>query len=503
MIRAKRIESMTSKTPRAGEPVRVSTGVTGLDDILCGGLPANRLFLVKGAPGVGKTTLALQFLLDGANRKESVLYITLSETAEEILQVAASHDLSLDGVSLFELSGAEQTARLEDENTLYAPEDVDLRETMRVLLDEVDRVKPRRVVFDSLSEVRILARSSLRFRRQLLGLKQHFVGRACTVLLLDDGTGIDEEAQVESLVHGVISLEQLSLAYGADRRRMRVTKLRGSAFRSGFHDYTIFRGGLAVYPRLIAAEHRTESRATSIASGVVNLDVLLGGGIDRSTCTLIMGPAGCGKSALATQFAAAAVANGEAASLFLFEERIGTWLTRGTNLGMPLREQLDGGALHVHQIDPAELAPDEFTNLVRHAVDVDGARIVVIDSMTAYFTAMPEARFLSLQMHELLSFLNERGIASVITMAQSGVAGTAMTSAVDVSYLADTVLLLRYFEDEGRLRKAISVVKKRSSAHEDTIREFRLTGEGIGVGEPLTHMRGILSGVPTRVDGAT
>jgi circadian clock protein KaiC len=485
--------------PTRGATPRCSTGVSGLDDILSGGLPNDRLYLVKGPPGSGKTTLALQFLLAGVKAGETVLYITLSETEEEIRQVVASHGWSFDGVSLFELSGIEQTLRLDDENTLYAAEDTDLKETMRVLLDEVERLEPSRVVFDSLSEIRLLARTPMRYRRQLLALKQYFTGRACTVLLLDDRTEDGGELQIESIAHGVIRLEQLPLEYGGDRRRLRVGKLRGSSFRSGHHDFTITTGGLAVFPRLTASEHRTELVAEPISSGVAGLDEILGGGIDRATCTLLIGPAGTGKSAIATQFAVAACDRGECAAMFLFEERVGTWRKRGEHLGMDVQKHIDGGRLLVHQIDPAELAPDEFTHLVREAVERRGARIVVIDSITGYYTAMPEARFLSLQMHELLSYLSERGVASLMTMAQTGLIGQ-MTSTVDVSYLADTLMLLRYFETKGELHKAISVLKKRSGPHEETIRSLRLGSSGIGVGPPLANLHGVLSGLPLVAD---
>jgi circadian clock protein KaiC len=478
---------------------RDKTGVEGLDDILTGGLPAHRLYLVKGTPGVGKTTMALSFLMEGARKGERVLYITLSETKDEIEQVASSHGWSLDGISLFELSSAEQTLRLEDENTLYATADVDLREAVRVLLDEVERIKPQRVVFDSLSEIRLLAQTPVRFRRQLLALKQHFVGRNCTVLLLDDRSSDSADLQVESLVHGVIVLEQTAAEYGADRRRLRVSKLRGSTFRSGYHDYVVRAGGLQVFPRLIALEHRTGAVAETVTSGIPELDSMLGGGVDRATATLLLGPAGTGKSTIALQFAYAAAQRGEHASLFLFEERLGTLQRRAEFLGMPIERLLKEGTLKVHQIDPAELAPDEFTRLVRDAVELRGARVVVIDSINGYFTAMPEAHFLSLHMHELLSYLGAHGVATVMTMAQTGILGSAMSSPVDVSYLADTIILLRYFETEARLQKAISILKKRSGPHEETIRSLELGKQGVRVGAALAGMRGVLTGMPSPV----
>ncbi len=481
---------------------RDSTGIAGLDDVLNGGLPKNRVYLVKGEPGTGKTTLALQFLLEGKRAGERVLYVTLSETEEEIRQVADSHGWSLDGIDLYELSSAEQTLRLQEENTLYAAADVDLKETMRVLLEEVQRLKPERVVFDSMSEIRLLSQTPVRYRRQLLSLKQYFVGRACTVLLLDDRTGESTDLQVESLAHGVILLEQVAMTYGADRRRLRIGKLRGSPFRTGYHDYVVATGGLRVFPRLIAAEHRSELLTEPMPSGVTEIDELLVGGVDRSTATLLMGPAGTGKSALATQFAFAATERGEVASLFLFEERVGTLRRRAQHLGMPLERAIASGKARVHQIDPAELAPDEFTHLVRQAVEEHKARVVVIDSINGYFTAMPEGRALTLQMHELLSYLAERGVATIMTLAQTGLMGTTMSTPVDLSYLADTIVVLRYFELDGRLRKAISVLKKRSGAHEETIRSFELGSHGIKIGPPLSQLHGVLTGVP-RIMGSS
>jgi circadian clock protein KaiC len=471
-----------------------ATGIAGLDDVLSGGLPARRLYLLQGAPGVGKTTLALQFLMEGARLGESVLYITLSETEEEIRQVASSHGWSLDGVQLHELSSAERTLSLDAENTLYAPADVELKETVRVLLEQVERTKATRVVFDSLSEIRLLAESAARYRRELLLLKQFFIGKNCTVLLLDDHSDVHDQ-QVASLAHGVIRLEQVAIEYGGDRRRLRIAKLRGAVFRTGYHDFDVRTGGLVVYPRLVASEHRADSSGELLKSGVPALDNLLGGGLDPGSATLLVGPAGSGKSAVATQLAFAAAERGEVAALFLFDERPSTLRARSRGLGMPLEKHVEGGKLLIHTIDPAELAPDEFVHLVREAVEKQNAKLVIIDSINGYFLAMPGDRFLTLQMHELLSYLSASGVATVMTMAQAGIVG-AMTTPVDVSYLSDNVVLFRYFEAAGHIRKAVSMVKRRSGPHEHAIRELRL-GPGVNVGQPLADFTGILTGTPT------
>jgi circadian clock protein KaiC len=469
-----------------------STGIPGLDDVLGGGLPSGRLYLVHGTPGAGKTTLALQFLREAVRTGEKALYITLSETKDEILQVAASHAWSLDGIDLYELSSVEEALRLDEPNNLYATSDVELQETMRVLLAEVERVKPRRVVFDSLSEVRLLAQTPMRFRRQLLSLKQFFVGRRCTVMLLDDLTG---EADLQSLTHGVVFLNQAAAPYGADRRTVRVTKLRGTSYRTGHHDFVIKTGGLRVYPRLVAAEHRSAFGAEPMSTGLEPFDRLLGGGLDRGGATLLMGPAGTGKSGLAMQFACAAASRGERVAMFLFEERLGTFHTRARSLGMPLARYIEQGLIHVRQIDPAEIPPDEFTYMVRQTIQNDGAKLVVVDSVSGYFMAMPDRHTITLQLHELLSYMGDQGVAAVLTVAQTGFVGN-MQSPVDMSYLADTVVLLRYFEARGRIQKALSVVKKRSGNHEDTIRELTFGSDGIRVGPPLTGFRGVLTGLP-------
>jgi circadian clock protein KaiC len=486
-----------------GEQARLATGCAGLDIVLNGGFPVNRLYLVEGDPGTGKTTMALQFLMEGARRGEPVLYVTLSETKEELTAVASSHGWSLEGVTLHELVPPEESLKTEAQYTIFHPSEVELGETTRAVIEEVERIQPRRVVFDSLSEMRLLARDPLRYRRQILALKQFFSGRRTTVLLLDDRTSNDADLQVQSIAHGVLMLEQMELDYGAERRRLRVTKLRGSRFRGGFHDFTIKTGGIKVFPRLVAANRRSEFKPETVASSVAELDTLLGGGLDRGTATLIMGPAGSGKSSVATHFAAAVARRGEVVASFLFDEGVNIYLNRAAGLGVDLRAEVEAGHLKVQQVDPAELSPGEFAHAVCEAVERDHARVVIIDSLNGYMQAMPDERFLTVQMHELLMYLNQQGVVTILVMAQHGFMGMAMNSPVDVSYLADTVVLLRYFEAAGAIRRAISVVKKRTGRHEDTIRELRLsTARGVEVGEPLTAFRGVLTGVPVFTDDA-
>jgi len=477
-------------------PERACTGIVGLDDILSGGLIPNRLYLVDGNPGAGKTTMSLQFLLEGVARGETCLYITLSETREELIAGAKSHGWTLDGVEIVELIADEQDLDGDSQVTMYHPSEVELNETTRKVLDAVQRTNPSRVVFDSLSEMRLLAQSSLRYRRQILALKHFFVGRKCTVLLLDDRTSEGSDLQLQSIAHGVISLEQLAPVYGGARRRLRVMKFRGTDFRGGYHDFTIARGGLVVFPRLIASEHSEPFPSERIQSGVTALDSLLGGGPDRGTSTLLMGPAGTGKSTLAVQYAVAAAARGDHSVMFVFDESVATLKVRSKALGVDFTEGREAGQIRIHQVDPAELSPGEFVARVREAVEVDHARVIVIDSLNGYMHAMPEERFLTAQLHELLTYLGRQGITTLMVVAQHGMMGTHMVSPVDTSYLADSVVLLRYYEYAGRVKKAISVVKKRSGPHEETIRELRFGADGISLSEPLVQFRGIMTGVP-------
>ncbi|RUW35272.1 circadian clock protein KaiC [Mesorhizobium sp. M1A.F.Ca.IN.020.06.1.1] len=474
---------------------RVSTGSEGLDDILGGGLDPDRMYLYEGRPGTGKTTIALQFLLQGVQLGERVLYVTLSETRRELALVAKRHGWTLDGIELFELVPPETSLDPERELTILHPAEVELSETTNLVFEKVAALNPSRVVFDSLSELRLLAQNSLRYRRQVLALKHFFAARRCTVVLLDDLSSADSDLQLHSICHGVINLEQLALDYGAERRRIRVIKMRGIRFRGGYHDFTIVKGGLRIFPRLIAAEHHTKFAGDPTPTGNAELDKMLGGGIERGTNALFIGGAGVGKSSLALTFALAAADRGEHAVYFAFDEGLGTIEGRAQTLGMPLEEALAAGKIRLQQIDPAELSPGEFAAGVRASVERDGARIVVIDSLNGYLNAMPDERFLILQMHELLTYLGQQGVTTILILAQHGLVGP-MATPLDISYLSDAVLMLRYFEFGGSVRRALSVVKKRSSNHEHTIREFQLTPTGIALGPPLTQFSGIFSGTP-------
>jgi circadian clock protein KaiC len=472
-----------------------ATGIEGLDYVLLGGFPRNHVYLLQGDPGVGKTTLGLQFLLEGARHGERGLYITLSETRKELEAVARSHHWDPSGIEVYEHLIGEQSLNEED-TTVFYPAEVELGQTVNALLESVERVKPSRVVLDSLSEIRLLAQSTLRYRKQILALKQFFANRNTTVLMLDDRTAEYNDLQLQSVPHGVVELERFTPLYGSARRRLQLVKVRGLNFRDGYHDFSIKTGGIVVYPRLVAAdEHHGMLDPSRVASGVEALDEMLGGGLDRGSSTLIMGPAGSGKSALGTQYAIGAAKRGEKAAMFVFEESLASLYNRSHSLGMPLREYVDAGKITVRQIDPAQLQPGEFAHAVRQCVD-EGVRVLVIDSLNGYLNAVPEERFLLLHLHELLSYLGQNGVATVLVFAQHGLVGS-MQSAVDVSYLADCVVLLRFFEARGRIRKALSVVKKRGGLHDTAIRDFTMSNKGLAVGSPLEDYRGVLTGVPT------
>jgi circadian clock protein KaiC len=479
------------------KPHRLRTGIDGLDDILHGGFPSGHLYLIEGDPGTGKTTLALQFLLEGIRRGERVLYITLSESAAELRQVGRAHGWSLESLEITEMIPPDDDLRPEAQYTVFHPSEVELADTIASILKKVDEIQPQRLVFDSLAELRMLARDPLKYRRQILALKRHLSGGNITVLMLDDRTsGSHDDLQLQSIAHGVIVMQGLGRDYGIRRRRLEVHKLRGSAFREGYHDYIIRTGGLDIFPRLIAAEHNPGFQRKSVSSGLQELDDLLRGGIDTGTSTMLTGPAGCGKSTVAFHYAYAAALRGEKAMIFTFDESVATLVERARGLGMDPGPVLQSGHLQLQQIDPAELSPGEFVFCIRRLVDEAGLRVLIIDSMNGLLNAMPNEQYLAMQFHELFSYTSQQGIATIITLAQAGVIGTSMSSPVDVSYLADTILLFRYFERAGEIRQAISVVKKRSGAHERTIRELFMEPGRVRVGNPLAEFEGVLTGVP-------
>jgi circadian clock protein KaiC len=489
--------------PAFAQAQLISSGVPGLDNVLGGGWLPSRMYLVEGTPGSGKTTLALQFLRDGAQKGESVLYVTLSETDKELRGVAHSHGWDLAGVQIREMLPSHDSLQPDEQYTMFHPSEVELSETTLKILADVETLKPTRVVFDSLSELRLLSGNSLRYRRQILALKQYFAGRTCTVLLLDDMTAMEHDLQVQSIAHAVLRLEHTNSDYGVARRRLVVTKFRGQEFRGGYHDYKINRGGVIVFPRLVAAEHGSDEPMRKLASEIPALDDLLGGGLESGTSTLIVGAPGTGKSTIAAQFALAEARRGGCAALYIFDESTTTLRTRCIGLGMNLDPFIASGHILLRQVDPAELSPGELVHDIRAAVTEHSARVVVIDSLNGYLNAMPNERFLIVHLHELLTFLGKHAVASMLIGAQHGLIGTQMQSPVDASYLADAVLLLRYFEAGGEVRQAISMLKKRGGAHERTIRDFSMDATGLHVGPPLRQFRGILTGVPVLADSAS
>ena len=486
--------------PRTAAPVAkglISTGIPGLDQILGGGLTPNRLDLTQGDPGVGKTTLALQFLMEGKRCNESTMYVTLSETPSELRAVAASHGWDLEGIELFEITAGEDSLKVDEQYSVFHPSEIELGETVQTLLAEVERVKPQRAVIDSLSEMRLLARDPLRYRRQILALKQFFIDRNCTVMLLDDPATKVGEHQFQTLAHGVFQLEQFVPEFGSKRRRMQVVKLRGQNVDGSYHDYKLRTGGISVFPRLVAADFRQPLDNKIAASGLRELDALLGGGMLYGTSALLLGASGTGKSTLACQYVHTATKRGDNCAMFLFDERYATFMTRSKALGMDLKPALDAGLIDLQQIDPAELAPGQFSHLVMESVTKKNSKVVIIDSLNGYLNAMPEARFLMTQMHELLTFLSQKGVLTIVVVAQHGSFSAGLEAPVDMSYLADSVIWLRYFEHAGRVRKAISVIKNRTGMHEPTIREMQITSTGIRVGDPLSNFHGILTGTPS------
>jgi circadian clock protein KaiC len=485
----------TTTSRPTGEASRISTGVTGLDEVLCGGLTPSRLYLLEGTPGTGKTTLALQFLREGVARGERALYVTLSETADELGAAAATHEWDLDGIDVYELVD-ENGLDPDSEQSILHPSEIELGETVREVIARVEETKPDRVVFDSLSELRLLAQNPLRYRRQILALKRFFAKRACTVLMLDDKTSETGDVQLHSIAHGVISLEQAPREYGSERRRVRIIKMRGIKFRGGYHDFVLETGGIQVFPRLIAAEHHASFDARGKSTGSPELDLLLGAGLVPGTNTLLLGPSGVGKTTTAVRCMVAALERGESATYYLFDEGLATLLARSAMLGMDLAPHVEAGRLTITQIDPAELSPGEFSSLARQAVEERGASFIVVDSLNAYLHAMPGEEFLILQMHELLSYLNQQGVTTLLVLGQHGVVGEVRTD-VDLSYLSDSILLFRFFEAKGEVRTALSVVKSRVNAHERSIREMKLTTGGIQVGEALTDFEGVLTGLPS------
>ncbi len=481
----------------------IASGIPGLDEILNGGLVPNRIFLVEGRPGAGKTTLSLQFLLAGASAGEKCMYITLAETRDELRTNAASHGWSLDRIDIREYIGFEAALNADDELTMFRSSEIELSETMARILADIQQQNPHRLVIDSLSEFRLLSETALRYRRQLLALKRYFADHQITVLLLDDQTDPSHTPHSESVAHGIISLEQIITGYGSDRRRLRVRKMRGRAFRAGLHDYAILTGGMHVFPRLIAAEHHSDFERVAIPSGLPTLDALLGGGPQAGTSTLLIGPAGCGKTTVAMQYVAATAARKQRASVFMFDELRGLLVDRMKEVGLDLEPLLASNMLSLRQVDPTELSPGEFAAEVRRHVDEQGTQLLVIDSLNGYLNAMPHEEFLPAQLHELFTYLGQRGVATLWIVGQQGIVGAAMPVPVDASYLADSVILFRYFEASGTVRKAISVTKKRGGTHENTIRELFIDGSGVRVGRPLLEFRGILTGIPEFIGVST
>jgi circadian clock protein KaiC len=486
-------------TPTTTDNHFLPTGIAGLDHVLGGGLPAHHLLLIEGAPGTGKTTMALQFLLQGAAQGERTLYVTLAETRNELVKVAKSHGWSLDGIEVLELTPPDEVLQPETRYTVFHPSEVETGQTIRAIYDAAERFRPQRLVIDSLSEMRLIIQEPLRLRRQVLALKHFFVGRDCSVLLLDDMRGADHDLQFASIAHGVILLEQLALEYGAERRRLRITKMRAQRYRGGYYDFIIRTGGFDVYPRLVASDYQLPVSGGPLRSGSEPLDRLIGGGLDRGSSSLFVGPAGVGKSVLASQFAIAAAEAVARVAMYLFDERLGTFMTRAEGLGMNFPDHIEAGRISLQQIDPAEVSPGQFAHQVIRAVEKHQVGLVIIDSLSGYINAMPEERLLVIHLHELFSYLTQRGATTIMTLVQHGPFAHGSSQSAEVSYLADAILLLRYFEAQGAVRQAVSMIKKRGGDHERMIREFRIGRGGLQLGEPLASFQGVLTGVPRYV----
>ena len=480
---------------------RASSGCKGLDYILNGGFPQGRIYLIEGDPGAGKTTLAMQFLREGVEKGERTLYITLSESRADLNHAAVSHGLTLEKIEIVELLPDEDDLLPEQQYTVFHPAEVELSDRMQRIVKEVQRVKPERLVIDALSELRMLAKDPLRYRRQILSLKDFMADQQCTVFLLDDRSSRDPDLQLHSVVHGVVSMDKVPRQYGKTRRQIEIVKLRGTAYREGFHDYSIVTGGVVVFPRLVAADTRSDQEPEPVPSGIAELDALTGGGLDRGTSTLLIGPAGCGKTTLAVQWAATAAGRGEACALFTFEEAPNTLMVRAANLGIDIRPHIKSGKIMIHRVDPAEMSPGELVAAVQRLVEECDVRVVVLDSLNGYLQSMPGEQYLAVHLHELLAYLGNRGILTIMVLAQAGTIGSPLQSAVDVSYLADNILLLRYFERRGEVRQAISTIKRRSGNHEHTIRELKLGPDRVHIGGPLHEFEGVLSGLPRFLGG--